>query len=195
MDESVNINEKINKDKQKIIIQNNNFSFIKQSNNHYKISGIIENKNILIKNIINFNFLELICKINNELFEIIELKIDNENEAYLFLLVKPIFKNFGILQRYISLKIIQSQIMDTVIFTCIPYLDNALINKYSNNIIHAPIFKIIVQCNIHNPYKFELNKHIYLEENFIFPSIIEQLMGNIFKKIYKKIVKTVELIK
>jgi len=181
------------------IIKKENIIFKKEPNK-YIISCEIENKNIQVEKLfdINFNFIQLMYNINSDLFEIIDIKInnENENEAYCYLLLKHHFQKLGVFQRFISLKINKSHISNiNTIFKGESFPD--YINNLNNNndAILAPITNIIVECNIINNNKFELITTITLDENFIFPKMIEHLTIPILKKCYKNIKNVLQNIK
>jgi hypothetical protein len=179
--------------KEKILIKNDYLSFIRTKTNHYKINCMIENKNINIENIINFNLLELMCKCNSELFEKIDMYKESEKEAKLYLLVKPIFQSLGIYQRYISLQLEKTNInKESIIFSGIPNIEYGLLQNTCNQAILAPISRLDIKCNIINKNKFELVTFITLEDNFVFPNLLEQLIATIFKKVYKNIIRCIK---
>ena len=73
--ESINNNNNYNYNNEKIIIKNNYFYFSKQNINDYLIKCIIQQKNIILENLFNFNLLQIMYQSNNDLFDIIDLKI------------------------------------------------------------------------------------------------------------------------
>jgi hypothetical protein len=178
--------------KEKILIKNNYFSFIREKKNHYRINCIIENNNINAETLFNINLLQFMYSVNKDLFEIIEFNATSENEVNLYLLIKPLFKSLGILQRFVSLKIIQTNINDSVIFNGVSNIEYGLLRNQSKNAIIAPIYNIIIQCNPIHSGKFELVTYIKLEDNFVFPSMIEKMVGTIFKKVYKNIISGIQ---
>lgn len=178
---------------------NDNINF-KKEQNKYIIKCEIENNNINVETLFNvkFNFIQLIYNINSELFEIIDIKINpqNENEAFCYLLIKHHFKNLGVYQRYISLKINKTHIPNNnTIFTGVSYPEYINTLNVNTSALLAPIKNITVECNLINNNKFELITTILLEESFIFPTIIEQLTIPIFRKCYKNIKNILQNIK
>lgn len=190
-DKNTDTNNNINI-KEKILIKNNYFSFIREKKNHYRINCIIENNNINVESLFNLNLLQFMYSVNKDLFEIIDLKKTTENEVNLYLLIKPLFKSLGILQRFVSLKIVQSNINDSIIFNGISDINYGITMNQNKNAIIAPISNILIQCNPIHSGKFELVTYIKLEDNFIFPLMIEKLVGTIFKKVYKNIIKGIK---
>jgi hypothetical protein len=186
-EESESLNEKI-------LINNEKFILVRERKNNYRINCIIENNNINVENLFNFNLLNFMYTINKNLFEIIDLNISNENEANLYILIKPIFKTLGFLQRYVSLQIIKSKIGNSIIFN--GKIDNeyGLLKNNCKQAIIAPVTNAVIKCIPIHPGKFELVTYIKLDEKFEFPSMIEKIIGTLLKKVYKNIIKGIESI-
>ena len=71
----------------------------------YKISFSLENKNIHMINIIDFNIIKLLYELNKDLYEKIDLNIINDNEAVLLVINKHLFQDLGLSQKYSYFKI------------------------------------------------------------------------------------------
>jgi hypothetical protein len=196
---SLSYNESIdnNSSTEKILIQKKKFSLTRIMKNKYKLECIIENNNIYLDKIINFQFIKLIYEANKKYFEIIHLDIINDNEAYLYLLVKPTFSEIGIQQRYVSLKLtkyIDHQSTNVYFkgISCPEYGEK--INVVKNAII-SPIHEINIICNIIHPHKLQFTKMIVFDENFKLPILFETVFGKMLSDIYKQIIHVLECIK
>jgi hypothetical protein len=177
---------------EKILINNNNFVFVREKKNNYRINCIIENNNINVEYLFNFNLLNFMYEINKNLFEVIDLNINNENEANLYILIKPIFKTLGFLQRFICLQIIKSKIGNSIIFNGKINNEYGLLKNNCKHAIIVPVTNVIIKCTPIHSGKFELVTYLMLDENFEFPSIIEKMIGTILKKVYKNIIKGIQ---
>ena len=159
---------------EKILIKNTNFVFVRERKNNYRINCIIENNNINVENLFNFNLLNFMYEINKNLFETIDLNLDpdNENEANLYILIKPIFKTLGFLQRFICLHIIKSKVDNSIIFN--GKIDNeyGLLKNKCKQAIIVPVTNAIIKCNPIHSGKFELVTYLKLDENFEFPTML-----------------------
>lgn len=177
---------------EKILIKNENFVFVRERKNNYRINCIIENNNINVEKLFNFNLLHFMYSINKNLFENIDLNINTENEANLYILIKPIFKTLGFLQRFICLKIIQSKIGNSIIFN--GKIDNeyGLLKNNCKQAIIAPVTNAVIKCIPIHSGKFELVTNLKLDENFEFPMMIEKIIGTLLKKVYKNIINGIQ---
>lgn len=189
------MDKNILKNENKILINTDNFILSRTKPNHYHLETLIENNNIFFENILDFNFIKLIYEINSEYFEEVKLDIISVNEANLYLLMKPIFQNLGVLQRYVSLKIIRYKELNTIYFKGVPNINySKLINK-SKSAILSPISEITVACNIITPHKIKLNETIIYENSFVMPIFFEKIFATFLKKIFRKTVLTMESFK
>jgi hypothetical protein len=181
------------KESEKIILKNEYFYFSREKKNNYLTNCKIENNNIHITDLFNFNLLQLMYQLNSDIFQTIEFTIINENEANLYLLIKPLLQNLGIWQRFVSLKFTKTVLQDeSVIFTGIPDIEYANLKHNCKNAVIAPLSKIIFHCSPSTPNKFNLTTYFTLEDNFVFPLMLEKFIGIIFKKVYKNIIKGVK---
>jgi hypothetical protein len=182
---------------EKILINNANFIFVREKKNNYRINCIIENNNINVEKLFNFNLLYFMYSINKNLFEIIDLDAsdENENEANLYILIKPIFKTMGFLQRFICLKIIKSKIGNSIIFNGKINNEYGLLKNSCKQAIIAPVTNAVIKCIPIHSGKFELVTYLKLEDNFEFPTMIEKIIGTLLKKVYKNITKGIQSLK
>ena len=86
-----------------VIINKDGFQIKKQSKNQYSVSFSLENTKIRIPEIINFDFIKIIYELSPDLFETTSLEKINDTEAILVLLVKPLFEDLGVSQKYLKL--------------------------------------------------------------------------------------------
>ena len=183
------------KEREKIILKNDYFYFSRQKNNNYVTNCKIENNNIQVNDIFNLNLLKLMYQVNSDIFETIDYTIINENEANLYLLIKPLLQNLGIWQRFVSLKFTRFVLADdSVVFIGVPDIDYGNLKHNCKNAVLAPLNKIIFHCSLSTPHKFNLKTYFTLEDNFVFPIILEKLIGTIFKKVYKNIIKSIQVL-
>lgn len=185
------INERQN---QKIIIQKPNFLITRNKTNHYQIDFTVENKNIYVSNILNFNLIKLIYEVNKNMFEVIQLDMINENEAKLYLLMKPIMKELGVLQRFTALNISMYTDNKYVYFKGVPCPEYTSLNQCRNAIL-APIKEFTIMCNILTPHKFKFTKTLVLDSDFTMVLFFENIFGTLVKTIFQKTMKAIECIK
>ena len=72
----------------KILYEKDGMIFTKIDDKKYNLSFSMENKNILIANIIDFSLFKLIYELNGDIYESVNLTKINENEATTVLVMK-----------------------------------------------------------------------------------------------------------
>ena len=185
------INENKNNKKQKIFVNKPNLTISKVKKNHYHINMTIENKTLLMEKMFNFNLIKLIFEVNKNYFESCHLE-ENENgtEGNLYLLIKPLFKELGVLQRYISLHLtkINGQ------FVGISSKEYGEQHNQCKNAIIAPIKEMTISNFLHSPFKMTLSIKMLLNDDFEIPVMIERLFINLLKNIYLQTIAFLEKI-
>ncbi len=82
------------------VTEGKTYLLVRIATNKYRMTTTIENKRIYMKNLLNFNLINLIYQTNLDNFDKINLNIINEEDATVFLLMKHLFKEMGLKQRY-----------------------------------------------------------------------------------------------
>lgn len=192
----MNTIEELNKPQtRKTIITKPNFLLTRNEKNNYQIEFMIENNNIYVQNMLGFQFIQLIYEVNKNYFEIIKLDIINTNEAHLYLLMKPVMKELGVLQRFAALKInmFTDQHTNTIYFKGYPYPEYQHLNQCNNAII-APIKEFTIACNVLTPHRFKFTKNIIFDDDFTIMPFFENIFGVIIKHIFQQTIKAIQCI-
>ena len=88
-----------------ILYSKEGFTFIRKQKNDYSLTFQMENNNIILSKIIDFNLIKLIYDLNSDIYEKVNLNIINDNEATVNLLMKHLFEELGLPQRFSYLHI------------------------------------------------------------------------------------------
>lgn len=167
---------------EKVFIKNPNLFISRIKKNHYKIDITVENKNLFMEKILNFNLIKLIFEINKSNFEECRLE-DNENgkEANIYLLVKPLFKELGFFQRYISLHLTKFEENGTMQFLGVAFPEYGQTHNKCKNAIAAPIKEMPISSFLYNPNKMTLSIQIILEDTFEMTALFEKIFISLLK--------------
>ena len=177
-----------------ILYSKEGFIFTKNVKNNYSITFQIENNNIILSKIIDFNLIKLIYDLNNDIYEKCKLQIINENEAIINLLMKHLFEELGLPQRfsYLHIKRIVSENNITFMSESIkserpPDMppDAELMN----------IKNMIINCDNITPHKINFTCNIFFENTMVVPAISEKLVGLILYKIFNRVKQFIENIR
>ena len=91
----MNANNKI-----KVLVEKDGMKFIKLEKNKYNLTYSIENKNINLEPLVNFELIKLIYELNPDIYEKVVLNKNNDEEAQITLLMKHFFNDLGFPQKY-----------------------------------------------------------------------------------------------
>jgi len=172
------------------LLKNKKLTIIKSDKNKFNISFRIINEKILLNKMIDFHLIKFMYDINLKFFDCINLKILNNNEANIFILMKDLFKKIGISQRYIYLKMTKDILSDKISFICFP-IEKKTNNDFEipNSAIHVSIKKINIHFDIINDHEILFNQEIIIDENIDFPIVLERIFIYLLKNIFKNVIK------
>lgn len=181
--------------KVKILVDKKKYKISRFNKNMYKVDSFIENKNIYVEKVFTFDLIKLTYQMNRSLFDRVETLVVDENNQLLFVLMKPMLQNLGVLQRYFSIKLTKTIGEDnSVCFTGIPYHEYAKSLGVPNAAIHSPITKLTFICNKLSPHSFHLIYIIELEDAFYMHSLFEKIFISLLKDCTKNTIHAVEQI-
>lgn len=178
-------------DLETILFEKEGFKFIRVKKNNYKLLFSIENKNILLPNIIDFNLIKLIYDLNPDIYEKVNIDKLNENENNITLLTKHLFEDIGLPQRFCFINMIK-------------ILENNKIQFHSKSIkTHRPKdmpedsqllpisdFKCI--CIIITQHKIDFLLDIMFEPFMLIPPFFEKIIGIMLHKMFKRVKQFIE---
>ena len=169
---------------------------MKLSNNIFKLETYVENKNIFLEKILNFDLIHLFYKVNNQYFEAVDFRLLNENEAILFILMKPLFQQLGCHSRYVNLKITKKIENDKCIsFTANVHHELSAKAKDFPTALPSPLMKVYIIFNIINSHNIHISEELTFDDKYAGFTILEKLMSPVLKIIFKQSVQAVEQIK
>jgi len=176
------------------LIDKNGLQIIKVNNNNFKILFDINNTNIILPKIINFEMIKLVYKLNPNIFESVELVNNNENEIIVHTLLKDLFGDLGLPQFYSSIIVTKNSDNETNLIT---FTGKTFDNKcnqflYPDDVVVLPINDIKIICQIVNNHYVKIFCDINLEDNHIFPQFAEKIIVNLIYNIFIKVKQFIE---
>ncbi len=169
------------------------FNFSKIKTNNYHLHFSLQNDNIIISKIVDFNLIKLIYDLNGDIYEYVNLEQINENEANMIVLMKPLFQDLGLPQRFSHVKMLKSVEKNNITFK------SRSINVKPSNIpddsIQLPIENMECLCNIINDHKMEFFFNIQFSDNFKIVAFVEKMVGMILFKMFNRMKGFVESVK
>ena len=178
-------------DLEAILYEKDGFIFSRIEKNKYTMNFAMENKNIILAKVIDFNLIKLIYDLNGDVYEKVSMEKLNDNEVIATLLMKHLFEDLGLVQRYSFLHIekfveesriiFKGQSIKSYIPICIPK-DSELMAMDDLTIV----------CHIDNPHKIDFSFTILFDPIMNIPPFAEKLVGIILNKIFKRVKQFIE---
>lgn len=179
------------------IIEKQGFKLVKINNNKFKLSFDINNNNIILPKIINFDLIKLIYTLNPGVFEVVELeKIqehnDENNELKIYSLFTDLFEDLGLSQLYLYaiIKQIDTQDKTVITFTC--KCSDEKLKMYPADAEYLRVDNIFIQFHIINNHFILVDCDINLLEKHNIPIFGEKIIGNIMHNIFKNVKQFIE---
>ena len=178
-------------DLENVLFNKDNFKFTRINQNHYIIEFIIENNNIDLSKIIDFNLIKLIYDLNTDIYEKVTIDKINDNQAIATLLLKNFFEDIGFPQHFCYVNI--NKIVDD---NCIVFNASTIKNNRPEGIPNdAEIMNICdltSKCDIITQHKMNFTHNIIFDSTTNFPSFVEKMIGIILNKIFKRVKQFIE---
>jgi hypothetical protein len=170
----------------KILYEKDGMIFTKIDDKKYNLSFSMENKNILIANIIDFSLFKLIYELNGDIYESVNLTKINENEAVAVLVMKHLFEDLGLPQRFSHIHMVKLIEERRIIFNSQSIKDRRPEGMpYDAELMS--IKQLICVCNIITDHNIEFSVNIIFDPTMNVPPFAEKLVGMILHKIFKRV--------
>jgi hypothetical protein len=167
------------------------FLFVRNEKNNYDLSFQIDNDSIILEKILEFNLVKLIYDLNSDIYEKVNVEIINEDEAVANLLMKHLFEELGLPQRFSYLHIRKMVGVNNIKFVS----QTIKSGKPEGMPLDAelmPIESMICNCDIITPHKIQFTCNVLFEPIMNVPHIAEKLVGIILYKIFKRVKQFIE---
>lgn len=178
-------------DENKILYTKEGFNFMKVKKNNYCLTFNMENNNIILANIIDFHLVKLIYDLNMDIYDKVELNHINDNEAVMVLLIKHLFEELGLPQRFSYVHI--KKLIDT---NSVTFISQSIYSERPEGMPkdseQMPLKILICKCDILTPHKMGFNFDITFEDRMIIPPFAEKMVGLILFKIFNRVKQFIE---
>ena len=167
---------------------------VRISTNKYRMTAFIENKKIYMKNLLNFNLINLLYQTNLDQFEKLNLDITNDEEANVFILMKHIFKEMGIKQRYFCFDIKKVEIDNGIYFILTQNEEHGQTLNECSNAHLMPIKHMLYNFELVSLHKIKMTQYIDFDPDVGMPFFLEPIFGVISKTMLKQMKQFIEAI-
>lgn len=167
------------------------FKFVRVMKNHYKLSFTMENNNIVISKIIDFNLIKLIYDLNHDVYEKVNIEKINDNEIIATLLMKHFFEDLGLPQRFSFIHMLKIVEDKKITFKSQSIKTHRPLGMPEDAELMA-IQDLICICNIITPHKIDFSVDVIFEPYMNVPPFAEKMVGMILHKIFKRVKQFIE---
>ncbi len=176
-----------------ILYSKEGFTFVKQCKNNYALSFQMENNCIDLSKIIDFSLVKLIYDLNGDIYEKVHLEKINDNEAIMNILMKHLFEDIGLPQRFSYVHVLKNVDIENHKITFISksiYSDRPPdMPEHSEQL---PIQNVTCECNILTPHQIKFSFHVAFEDKMNIPPFAEKMVGLILFKIFNRVKQFIE---
>jgi hypothetical protein len=175
-----------------ILFQKDDFILKRNNIHNYNCSFTIENKYIFLDKIIDFNLMKLIYDLNPEIY--IKSYIDkiNDNEAIITCVLKHMFEDLGIKQKYSHMHTTQKIEGNNILFIS-KSINNNKPKFLPEDCELLAITDMTCTCNIESQHKVNFTFDIHFDKKRIIPPLpVIKLVGIIINKIFKRVKQFIE---
>jgi hypothetical protein len=171
----------------------NGIKYIKKNSNNYHFTFTLENKNYILLNIVDFELINLIYKLNGDIYESIHTEKINDSEMNITLVIKKIFFDF-ITQKYAFLNIKKEIRENAIIF------NSKIITTHKPSHVKDNLDLVNVESII-NKFEFVDNHTINCNFEFIFTNststnpIFDKVFVNMINKMFVRFKNFIEDLK
>ena len=174
-----------------VLLNKEGLQFARVKAKHYALTFSMENPNIILSNIIDFNLIKLIYDLNSDIYEKVILDKINNEEAVATLLMKHFFEDLGLPQRFSFLHIKKIVEERRIIFVS----QSIRSHKPEGMPMDAELMAIndlTSICNIVTPHKINFSFNIVFDPIMNIPPFAEKMVGLILFKIFKRVKQFIE---
>jgi len=174
-----------------ILYSKDGFNFSKNSKNNYCLTFQMENTSIIISKIIDFSLVKLMYDLNVDIYEKVELRKIDDNHAIMNMLMKHLFEDVGLPQRFSYVDIIKQVEENKVTFISHSIYSNKP-EGMPENAEQMPIKKMICECKLITQHCVDFSCNVIFEDHMIIPTFSEKLIGLILFKIFNRVKRFIE---
>ena len=183
--------ENIEEEEEKIIFEKKGFKFFKKDSNYCCTFSIINN-NIYLPSIISFELIKIIHSLNPDISESIELDKISDNEINCLIIIKNLFQDLGLPQKYGYLNIKKVINNNKILFHAFPKNMDFEYKKLPASCESVKIHSIKCICEIITNHELNFTFDIYLQDNFYIPPFLEKMIGLISHKLFNRVKQFIE---
>jgi hypothetical protein len=178
-----------------VIHSKDGIQILKLTDQSFRICFSMENRNIMLNSVLNFDLIKLIYDLNKDICEKVELQKLDESYAIMTLIIKNFFEDLGIPQKFSCLQIhkhvASAQETEFLFSTFTNYKPSWV----SSDIELAYIEKISMKCFCKTPHELEFDCIVQFPMNQNLPTFVQKMSVMVVQKIINRLKQFIENVK
>ena len=173
------------------ILNKDGVKFSRIKKNYYTLEFTIENPHLVLSKIIDFSLFKLIHDLNPDIYDKIEIQPINEKEANIALLMKHLFEDLGVTQKFSFIHMQKFCQTDKIIFIAASIKD-CRPQGIPEDAELTSIQDLNCICYLLTPHKINFSLSIILDPQMVVDPLLEKIFVNILYKIFKRVKQFIE---
>jgi hypothetical protein len=177
-----------------VLFEKDGLKFSKIKEKVYTLALSLENNNIFLSQVINFDLIKLIYDLNPDIYEFVDLKKTNEQQAQVLLILKHFFEDLGMPQKYSHMNI-EKILTETEIIFKSQTIHGSRPSNIPDNCDKMSIKEMTSICKILTQHKVQCDFYIHFDNSMVIPPFAEKMIGMILHKVFKRVKHFIENIR
>ena len=173
------------------ILNKDGFKISRIKKNYYTLEFTLENPNLALSKIIDFSLFKLIHDLNPDIYDKIEIQRINEREANIVLLMKHLFEDLGVTQKFSFINMQKFTQLDKIIFKAASIKDSRP-EGIPEDAELTSIQDLNCICYLLTPHKITFSLSVILDPQMAIEPLLEKIFVNILYKIFKRVKQFIE---
>jgi hypothetical protein len=176
-----------------VLYEKNDTKIIKLENGNYHLFFSIENNKMYLDSVINFDLIKLIYDLNKDICEKVNLEKHDENTATISVLIKNLFEDLGLSQKYSCLQMTKSIENSQIIFDLTTIVPSKKPEWVTNEMDLANIKSIKFISDVsNNRHKINFKCLIDFQEDMEAPVFVQKVSVMVINKIINRLKQFIE---
>jgi len=178
-------------DLEAVLFNKEGLLFSRVAKNQYRLAFNMQNNHILLANVIDFNIIKLIFDLNKDVYEKITVVPISDTEVTATLLMKHLFEDMGLAQRFSHIHI-KKHVEERKITFMSKSIKGARPDGIPSDAEPVAIRELTCVCDIVTPHAVTFGIDINFESSMTIPSYIEKIVGVILFKLFSRVKQFIE---
>jgi hypothetical protein len=177
-----------------ILFNKEGLLFSRVAQNQYRLTFNIQNNNIILAQIIDFNLIKLIFDLNPDIYERVNVTPVSETDVVATLLMKHLFEDLGLSQRFSHIRVTKAVGERSIIFNA-QSIKGVRPEGMPVDAEPVAIQELTCTCNMVTQRAIAFEVDVVFDRTTTIPQFVEKIVGTILFKIFSRVKQFIENVK